>query len=137
MSVKGQLLDFSELTFGERLRLARTGAGLTQDALAQALGIKQNQISVWEAGTTGPKRDRLPIIAAKVGATIDWLLAGKGKPPHPTSEAPPTLPVTEDLEPLPIVEVRPPKKPRKKRRVQGSRTQRPPARPPGPQGPRK
>lgn len=136
--VKGQLLDFSELTFGERLRFARTAAGLTQVALAQALGIRQNQISVWEAGTSGPHRDRLPIIASKVGTTVDWLLTGKGAAPHPTSDAPPALPaVTEDLEPRRAVEVRRPKKAQKKRRAQGSRPRRPPARPPAPQGPRK
>jgi transcriptional regulator with XRE-family HTH domain len=78
--VKGQLLDFAKLSFGERLRLAREGAGLTQVELAKILGVAQNQISVWEKGPTGPKRGRLPAIASAVGSTSDWLLEGKGRP---------------------------------------------------------
>lgn len=75
-------MDFSELSFGERLRRAREAAGLTQVELAERLGIKQNQISQWEADNTGPKRDRLPTLAAAVGASIEWLLSGTGKAPR-------------------------------------------------------
>lgn len=82
ISVKGIVLDFSELSFGERLRRAREAAGLTQVELAERLGIKQNQISQWEADNTGPKRDRLPTLAAAVGASIEWLLSGTGKAPR-------------------------------------------------------
>lgn len=84
-------MDFSELSFGERLRLAREGAGITQNALAQTLGIKQNQISVWEKGISGPKRERLPALAAAVKTTIDWLMEGKGKPPRGAVKAAATL----------------------------------------------
>lgn len=85
--VKGQLLDFGKLTFGERLWIARQGAGLTQARLAKVLGIAQNQISVWEAGTSGPKRDRLPAVAEAVKTTTDWLLNGKGTPPRGARKA--------------------------------------------------
>lgn len=134
--VKREVLDFTKLSFGERLKLAREGAGLTQVQLARALGVAQNQISIWEKGPTGPKRDRLPAIVGLVGGTIEWLLTGKGVAPHPASKTPPALPVTEE-ERLPVVEVRSPRKPRKRRRAQGSRPQRPPTRPPAPQEPPK
>lgn len=91
ISVKGQLLDFGKLTFGERLWIARQGAGLTQARLAQILGIAQNQISVWEVGPGGPKRDRLPAIASAVRTTTDWLLDGKGTPPRGAQKAAATL----------------------------------------------
>lgn len=69
------------MTFGERLQLARLAAGLTQVQLAQQLGVRQNQVSQWEADNTGPKRQRLPALAAAVKASIEWLLSGVGKPP--------------------------------------------------------
>lgn len=84
-------MDFGHLTFGERLWIARQGAGLTQARLASVLGIRQNQISVWEAGTSGPKRDRLPAVAAAVKTTTDWLLEGKGNPPRGARKAAATL----------------------------------------------
>lgn len=89
--VKGQLLDFAKLTFGQRLLIARQSAGLTQKALAGVLGIAQNQISVWEAGTSGPKRDRLPAVASAVKSTMEWLLEGRGKPPRGAMTAAATL----------------------------------------------
>lgn len=74
-------LDFQGMTFGERLQLARLAAGLTQVQLAQQLGVRQNQVSQWEADNTGPKRQRLPALAAAVKASIEWLLSGVGEAP--------------------------------------------------------
>lgn len=70
----------SVATFGERLRLAREAAGLTQERLADLLGVDQVQISKWERGNTQPRMDRLQRIGAAVGY-LDWLLTGEGKAP--------------------------------------------------------
>lgn len=70
------------MSFGERLRLARESVGLTQVELAQRLGVRQNQVSQWESGNTGPKRDRLAALAATVKSSLEWLLSGIGKAPR-------------------------------------------------------
>ena len=35
---------------GARLRAARLNAGMSQDALAQKMGVRQNAVSRWETG---------------------------------------------------------------------------------------
>lgn len=89
LSVKGQFLDYSDLTFGERLKLAREGAGLTQEQLADKVGVDQVQVSKWERSTTAPRSNRLESIAAAIGDTqhLNWLLTGKGKPPRIARQA--------------------------------------------------
>lgn len=73
-------MEHSVKTFGERLRLARETAGLTQEQLADLLGVDQVQVSKWERGNTQPRMDRLQRIGAAVGF-LDWLLTGEGKSP--------------------------------------------------------
>jgi transcriptional regulator with XRE-family HTH domain len=83
LSVKGQLLDYSELAFGDRLKRAREGAGITQEQLAERVGVDQVQVSKWERNDTMPRADRLAAIADGLGdvQALYWLLTGDGKPP--------------------------------------------------------
>lgn len=84
-------MDWSKLSFGERLKLAREGAGLTQDELAAKLGVDQVQISKYERSVTGPKYVRLEVIAEAIGDVnyLTWLLSGRGKIPPITKRKPP------------------------------------------------
>ena len=86
LGVKRQLLDWSKLSFGERLRRAREGAGLTQERLAEKIGVEQEQISKYETDKTKPQSDRLAPIAEAIGdvAYITWLLSGRGPIPPVT-----------------------------------------------------
>lgn len=80
LTVKRQILEHSVKTFGERLKLARETAGLSQERLAELLGVDQVQVSKWERGSTQPRMERLQPIGAAVGF-LDWLLTGEGKGP--------------------------------------------------------
>lgn len=40
---------------GEAIRAARRAAGLTQEAVAHALEVRQSSVSQWERGTTVPR----------------------------------------------------------------------------------
>ena len=52
-------------TFGEKLLSLRAGCGLsTQDELARLLGVKQQTVSRWEAGSSRPRADEIPKLAA-------------------------------------------------------------------------
>lgn len=62
------------MTFCGNLRLYRKAHGMTQAALAAALGIKQSTISSWERGTREPDLSSLARLAALFGVTTDALL---------------------------------------------------------------
>lgn len=63
---------------GDAIRTARTTHGLTQRALATALGVGQSAVGQWETGDTRPSRDMLPKIAAALGLPLDLLLQADG-----------------------------------------------------------
>lgn len=45
------------------LKEARVSAGLTQEEVAKALGVKRSAISMWETGKSFPKAKMLPLIS--------------------------------------------------------------------------
>lgn len=61
-------------TFGSRLRQARAGAGLTQAALGDAVGVSKFTVSKWESGLHVPKATELAAIGRATRASVDWLL---------------------------------------------------------------
>lgn len=78
-------------TTGQRIRAARKAAGLAQDDIAIACGVRRLTVSSWEAGRTSPRAEQLVLIAkrvrkAKAKVTAAWLLTGEGKGPLDTAE---------------------------------------------------
>jgi transcriptional regulator with XRE-family HTH domain len=64
----------SDITFGERLKLARKAAGLGQTDLADRIGKTQSSISQWERGESSLSLDVLVLLSTALGVTTDWLL---------------------------------------------------------------
>lgn len=62
------------LPIGERIRALRKERGLTQEQLADRLGVSFQSISRWELSATYPDMELLPAIAAYFGVTTDFLL---------------------------------------------------------------
>jgi transcriptional regulator with XRE-family HTH domain len=60
---------------GERIKQARVEAGLTQDELADLVGVGMRQIQYYEAGESDPYR-RIDKIAEVTNTTAGWLLHG-------------------------------------------------------------
>jgi transcriptional regulator with XRE-family HTH domain len=65
---------------GRKLRLARTEAGLSQQALAERLGITFQQIQKYEKGANRIAASRLVNIAAAVDQPISYFLESAKEP---------------------------------------------------------
>ncbi len=63
-----------KLTIGENIRKFRKKNDLTQEALADRLGVTYQSISRWENGTTYPDLELIPAISAVLSVTVDELL---------------------------------------------------------------
>ena len=63
-----------KLTIGENIRNFRKKNDLTQEALADRLGVTYQSISRWENGTTYPDLELLPAISEVLAVTVDELL---------------------------------------------------------------
>ena len=64
----------SARTFGARLRLTRTAAGLTQEAVARVLEIPTTSLSHWETGRREPSLRNLRKLSAALGVRTSVLL---------------------------------------------------------------
>lgn len=58
---------------GERIRAARVKKGLTQEKLADALGVSKAAVSQWESNATCPRKEYISALAEILGVTINWL----------------------------------------------------------------
>lgn len=62
------------MTTGQRIKLARRNAGLTQKELGQKLGITYQTLAQWENDLRKPKFDTLKRIADALGVPVGELL---------------------------------------------------------------
>lgn len=62
------------MNFGEKLRLLRTGYKITQQQLAERLGVAKSVVSYYESGDRFPSFDVLVKIARTFHVTTDYLL---------------------------------------------------------------
>ena len=60
--------------FADNLREAMQAAGVTQEALARAVGVTLSTVSRWYRGLNKPDLDTLPRIAAALGTTASELV---------------------------------------------------------------
>ena len=63
-----------KLNVGRNIRRLRESAGMSQEGLAEILGIDRSAVAQWETGRTNPRLADLPAIAAALGCEIDELL---------------------------------------------------------------
>ena len=68
-------------TFGKRLKALRLRLGRTADWMASLVGVKRQAWHSWERDHFMPSVSHLKAIAERTGASLDWLILGKGDPP--------------------------------------------------------
>lgn len=67
--------DAFHRAFGDAVRVARDRKGLTQDELAQAVGLTRTSITNIEAGRQRPLLTQAHTLAKVLGASLDSLMA--------------------------------------------------------------
>jgi transcriptional regulator with XRE-family HTH domain len=67
------------ISLPQRIRRARTNAGLSQTILATRIGIKRSAVTQWEhPHGTKPSVEHLIRIATETGTGFEWLATGRG-----------------------------------------------------------
>jgi transcriptional regulator with XRE-family HTH domain len=61
---------------GKRIQEARESAGLSQEALAEAVGAYEKTVSKWENGRQNPNRAKRRLIAKVLGRSESWIEHG-------------------------------------------------------------
>lgn len=64
-------------TLGTRIAALRKRKGITQEDLAQIMGVSSQAVSKWENDISCPDIQLLPQLAATLHTTVDHLLSGK------------------------------------------------------------
>jgi transcriptional regulator with XRE-family HTH domain len=70
---------------GIRIRATRRERGLTQDELADRVGVSRSAVAQWETGRTGQVTGNLSLIADVLEVNVEYLLYGEDK--HAAGEA--------------------------------------------------
>ncbi len=63
-----------KLTIGNTIKNLRKERDITQDELADILGVSYQSVSRWETGACYPDMELLPVISDFFGVTVDRLL---------------------------------------------------------------
>lgn len=67
------------MELAQRIRRARRIAGLSQQALAEAVGVTRSAVGNWEAAAgVRPASDRLALLACALHVNFEWLATGRG-----------------------------------------------------------
>lgn len=62
------------MKLNEKIFQCRKQSGLSQEELAERVGVSRQAVSKWELGTALPELDKLKLLAKTFGVSTDWLL---------------------------------------------------------------
>ena len=85
---EGQTIDertWSSMSLGENIGQLRRRQGLSQEQLADRLGVSRQSVSKWEAGVSTPELGKLIAMADLFQVSLDQLV--RGSEPYPSSPA--------------------------------------------------
>lgn len=77
------------MTLSEKILYCRKKAGLSQEALAEKLGVSRQAVSKWENSEAAPELEKLLLLAKVFGVTTDWLLSPEAPMEEPGSNPQP------------------------------------------------
>lgn len=62
------------MTIGERIKAFRKASGLSQEKVAELVGVSRQAVTKWESGKSAPSTENLFRLAEIFGTTVDMLL---------------------------------------------------------------
>lgn len=68
-------------TLGMRIQALRKQHGLSQEELAERVGVSRQAVSKWEVDAAVPETDKLLALAKALGVSVDALLGNETPPP--------------------------------------------------------
>lgn len=106
------------MTFSDKLQKLRRREGLSQEALAEALGVTRQAVSKWETGESIPDAARLIALSERFAVSIDILLKDDLPLETPSANAAPAVMVpAETVLPAPQQPQGPPQEAKENRRA--------------------
>ena len=85
-------------TFSEKLLELRRREGLSQEQLADRLGVTRQSVSKWESGAAVPELSKLVALSDLFGVSVDYLVKDRLEGPEQLGESPAAPPSTAKLE---------------------------------------
>lgn len=75
------------MNLSEKILYCRKKALLSQETLAEHVGVSRQAVSKWETGEASPEISKLLLLAQTFGVTTDWLLSEDDPEPETASES--------------------------------------------------
>lgn len=79
------------MTLGEKIKEQRTAHGLSQETLAEAMGVSRQAVTKWEADQSAPSSEKLIILAKLFHISLDELIGNQVTPASPSQKPNPIL----------------------------------------------
>ena len=76
------------MTLGEKISFLRQGKGISQEKLAELIGVSRQAVTKWENGNANPDTENLIRLAEIFGVSLDELCKGFSEKPKKISYAP-------------------------------------------------
>lgn len=67
------------MSFSENLKSIRKEKGISQEDLAEIIGVSRQAVSKWEQGSGYPEMEKLLILSKKLNISLDYLMLGEVK----------------------------------------------------------
>ncbi len=87
---------FDMQRIGQRISALRRSRNMTQQELAEHLGISFQAVSSWERGNAMPDIAKLPELARMFSVTVDWLIGS----PDAVADKQPPRPIVQEAAPV-------------------------------------
>ena len=65
------------MALGERIKACRQSVGMSQEKVAELVGVSRQAVTKWEANQSAPNTENLFMLAEIFGTTVDMLLASE------------------------------------------------------------
>ena len=75
------------MTLGERIKTCRQQAGMSQEKVAELVGISRQAVTKWETNQSAPSTENLFKLAEIFGTTVDLLLPAENSVEETSAQA--------------------------------------------------